>query len=478
MNQRDDEQQHGSDSDSDTDSGSASTSRGHTAAPDPTSTQRLAERGLRYGVVDPSSDAAVEAWVRAEQRGFHSPSPDAATLRSHRDVSRPQRLTGVWDDDPGNDMHAPGDTSEARAAEPVATISSWTTDLTLPGGVDIDLWAISAVTVSPTHAKRGIARALLEGELRTAANAGFAVAGLTVTEATLYGRYGFGIAALAANIEIDTARVRWSGVEPAGDIRVVDVADAPALLHDVHERARRASPGDVATFPGSWRLTLGVDSPDDPRTRARRAVRYRDESGDVTGVAVYRLTLESADFTKHTLELDHLVAANDEAASALWRFAVSMPLVATVKAPLRAVDDPVRWQLGDYRAAKVSIIDHHWLRVLDARALLAARIYAAAGHLVLSIRDTAGLADARVELEVDARGRAEARRVDAAAASGDDAAPELPIDVADLASLSLGGVPATTLARAGRLPGASARAIDVADRLFRASRAPWLSTWY
>ena len=54
------------------------------------------------------------------------------------------------------------------------------------------MWAISMVTVAATHRRRGIARGLLEGELRAAASAGVPMAGLTVTEATIYGRYGFG----------------------------------------------------------------------------------------------------------------------------------------------------------------------------------------------------------------------------------------------------------------------------------------------
>ena len=55
---------------------------------------------------------------------------------------------------------------------PVATIASWIGELTVPGGRGIPSCAISAVTVAPTHRRRGIARAMLEGELRTAAAAG------------------------------------------------------------------------------------------------------------------------------------------------------------------------------------------------------------------------------------------------------------------------------------------------------------------
>ncbi|MFP3813618.1 GNAT family N-acetyltransferase, partial [Bacillus sp. SIMBA_005] len=80
------------------------------------------------------------------------------------------------------------------SAFPVATTNAWVTPLTIPGGGELDMWAISMVTVAATHRRRGIARSLLEGELRAAVSAGVPMAGLTVSEATIYGRYGFGSA--------------------------------------------------------------------------------------------------------------------------------------------------------------------------------------------------------------------------------------------------------------------------------------------
>ncbi|MGU7753863.1 GNAT family N-acetyltransferase, partial [Klebsiella pneumoniae] len=77
----------------------------------------------------------------------------------------------------------------------MATVDSWVSELTVSPGRTIPLWSISAVTVAPTHRRRGIATAMLTGELRAAAAAGYALAGLTVTEATIYGRWGFSPAA-------------------------------------------------------------------------------------------------------------------------------------------------------------------------------------------------------------------------------------------------------------------------------------------
>ena len=92
-----------------------------TAPIDLRSEQRLAASGLRFALVDTNDPAALETWMQAESRGFH----EARITRAKLDVLLPavknRRTTGVWDD------------SSADTASPVATISTWTMHLTVPG---------------------------------------------------------------------------------------------------------------------------------------------------------------------------------------------------------------------------------------------------------------------------------------------------------------------------------------------------------
>lgn len=439
----------------------------HLAAPvDRASAARLALDDLRYDLVDLADDEAIGAWLRATTRGFHAPSPEAAGAEARLAFARQQRLTGVWR------------AGDAPADEPVATVNSWPQELTMPGGGTLPMWAVSSVTVAPTHSGRGIARALVEGELRTAAALGFAVSGLTVTESTLYERYGYGIAAEGADLEIDTRRVRWRGPATGGELAFVPLADAAGVLEEVHDAARRTSPGDVSTLDGFWHRVTGARTPDDADTRARRFVRYTDAAGAVTGALQHAVSDDANDVTRHVLEVQYLAAATDEAAAALWRFVLAVPLVATVKAPLRAVDDPVRWMVGDHRAVRATTRDHHWLRILDVPAALGAREYGASGALAISVRDELGFASGDWLLETGPDGRGRARRIEGAGAPARDDAPRLELDAAHLASLWLGGVRPDALARAGRIGASEPAGIAVADRVFHSPRAPWLSTWY
>ena len=122
----------------------------------------LSERGLDYRLVERDDDAAARAYIDAETRGFLGGEPTEDEAAEFRRAIASRRRIGVYDE------------ASVRPDVPVATINSWVGELTLPGDRIAPFWAISGVTVSPTRRRRGIARAMLEGELRTARDAGLA----------------------------------------------------------------------------------------------------------------------------------------------------------------------------------------------------------------------------------------------------------------------------------------------------------------
>ena len=223
---------------------------------DQSSVDRLAGEGLDYRVLDLDDPAAVESFQRALARGFLGAEPSAETLADGLPTVRSRRNIGVYEHD------------AAPAQRPVATIDSWVTPMTVPGG-EIGLWAISGVTVSGTHRRRGIARALLEGELRAAANAGVSIAGLTASEATIYGRYGFGSAVPVARFTVDTRRAGWDGPAPQGRIEYLEREQLADELGAVHERSRGARSGQVPGWRARWTGLAGLQSSDTDRDRVR-----------------------------------------------------------------------------------------------------------------------------------------------------------------------------------------------------------------
>lgn len=430
---------------------------------DPTSAAVLAAQNLRLGLVDTADAHAFNAWLRSDARGFHDTHPDDDTLDAQRAGVGYRRSTGVWD------------ATVPEPQDPVGTVSSWPTQLTVPGHTSVTAWAISAVTVAPTHRRRGVARALLEAELRTARDLGAPLAILTVSEATIYGRYGFGPAAMMADWKINTRRATWTGPRATGRVHFVSPESLRGIAPEIIEAARLACPGDIERWAALGDRVLGI-GPDKDRIKKLRIVRYDDADGIPQGFAAYTVTENGPDFSSHVLDVQNLVAATDDAYAGLWRYLIEMDLVEMVTAPLRRIDEAFVWQLSDFRAARKSNEhDHLWTRILDLTAALEARTYSAPGRIVLDVSDPLGFADELVLLEIGQNGSASVSPLDGEAPE-DAAALSLP--VADLGSMYLGGVSATSLLRAGRIAELRPGSADAADAAFRSSVTPWLGVWF
>jgi predicted acetyltransferase len=429
---------------------------------DATSVTLLADNGLRYGLVDTSDREAFAAWFQADSRGFHGPTMSREQIDSAFAGVTYRRTVGVWDE------------SLVTPEIPVATTSSWTEQLTVPGGNSIDAWAISSVTVSPTHRRQGIARSLLEGELRAAAGMGLPMAILTVSESTIYGRVGFGPAVFTADLSLETQRTKFSSGKGLGKLQPVSAEEFCTEAPLIFDRIRTSTPGQIRIWPLRWDQISGRAPGDEDYTKNTRIVRFDDGDGVPRGFVVYRVTGGEIDFTNHTLTVDYLLAENAEAYEALWRFVLEVDLVRQVKAGLRSVDEPLVWQLADRRAVTVTPVDHLWLRILDVPASLSARRYAGSARIGFDVSDALGFAQGRFLLETDEAGMPKVSRV--TKFPSDAAAVSLPIN--ELSSLYLGGVTASALVSAGRVHEVTDGAAAIVERTFHSSVTPWLSIWF
>jgi len=283
----------------------------------PRSAEALAAHGLEYRL---ATGDAFDGFAAAVDRGFLGERSAPERVAGWRQTIEGNRPIGVYDPrcpEPGT---------------PVGTVMSWIMDVTVDADSFLPMWSISEVTVSATHRRRGIARALLEGELRAAADAGVPIAGLTVSEATIYGRYGFGSAAHTASWKLDARRAGWLGPRPIegerpGRLDHVEREDLARDLAALNEATRGRRPGDIAGWPTLWQELAGL-KPGKPDAKVR-GVRYTDAEGAVRGVLAYSLENNPADFTRATLHVHAALADGVEAYAALWRYALEHDLVGT-----------------------------------------------------------------------------------------------------------------------------------------------------
>lgn len=420
-------------------------------------TDDLAGRGLVVRRVDDGLRTETDPWLEAVSRGFLGGERTDVQRDAFFAHTAYRRKIGVFDE------------TAPQPDVPVATFASWAAELTLPGGT-VAACAISSVTVDPTHRRRGILRSVMTGELRTAVERGLPVAILTVSESTIYGRFGFAPAALAAQWTIDARRARWVGPDAPGRIDFVTRAQGREIAAALHERVRAQTPGEIDMPGGHWDRFFGTRA-DVEKAEELRVVQYRSATGDVDGVALYKVTENEHDFAASTVDVLLLVAATDEAYAGLWRFLLTMDLIATVRAGELSVDEPLWWMIADQRAATVTVRDHHYTRILDVPAALSARTYDVADTVVLDVADPLGIASGVFLLTTDADGTAAVELVDEPPVG----VPTVTLGVAALSALLLGGVSPVTLARAGRLVADDAPALA---RLFASTVPPRLSFWY
>jgi predicted acetyltransferase len=433
--------------------------RHHDAGVDATEEARLAESGLGLRRVPNDDRERFGRWLDAVARGFLDEERTDEQRAAAFERLGQRRLIGVFD------------ASAPEPEVPVATFASWATELSVPGGRVVPSSAVSSVTVAPTHRRRGILRSMMDGELRVARAAKLPVSVLTVSESTIYGRFGYAPAAFGASWTIDAKRAAWLGPVPSGRIDFVSRERYREIAPVLHDRVRTASPGEIEMPHGHWDRLAGT-RPDAEKPGRHRAIQYTDATGEIQGALLYSLRENHDDFTKATLTVELLIAATPDAYAALWKFALEHDLVGTVRANELSLDEPLRWMISDQRAATVTARDHQYVRILDVPAALEARAYAQPAVVALDVTDPLGFAGGRWVLRVDAHGRGTVHEGEPDAA---EEAVSVSLGILELSAAYLGGVSLATLAAAGRVASSDA---EQAARVFAWPVTPRLSFWY
>jgi predicted acetyltransferase len=347
-------------------------------------------------------------------------------------------------------------------------------ELTLPGLTSIPVGGLTAISVLPTHRRRGILRAMILRHFEDVEARGEPVSALGASESVIYGRFGYGMATMFADYEIDPRHGAFlPGVATgAGRLRMLEPEEAAKVLPALYERYRAGQPGEVSRKPAWWERH--VRDPEWARDGFSRKVDvvYESEPGRVDGWVSYRTQERWPDgFPGNLAKVRMLVGLTPEADAALWRYVLDLDLVSTVRLIDRPVDEPARWRLADPRRLRTAHVgDQLWVRLLDLPAALRARRYATEGELVLEVTDALRPAN---------QGRwLLAGGPDGAACEPATAEPDLALDVATLGAAYLGGPRLAVLARASRVAELAPGALARADRMFMSDPAPLCTTHF
>lgn len=342
----------------------------------------------------------------------------------------------------------------------VGTADAVTSRMTLPGGAMVGHAAVTHIGVLPSFTRQRIATQLIRHQLRDIAARGEVVASLRASEATIYGRYGYGVASSSQTVEVHTARAALRrDVGPGGPVRLVDAAHAWDLLPRIYSENRPSRPGTIDR-PDVWWQGLRLRTESSPQPSY---VAVHGEPGSESGFARYRPVETERWFVsdQRTIAVEDFFAPTADAYLGLLRFLLGLDLIDRVVFWMLPIDDPLPLLLADRRAARVTAVhDETWLRVIDVPRALAARHYGDDNVVTIAVKDP---------MLPENSGRF---TIAASGAEPTDRRAQLDVGVEGLAAVLLGGATWRDLVVAGLARADDPSAIAVADRLFAVPDAP------
>jgi predicted acetyltransferase len=356
----------------------------------------------------------------------------------------------------------------------VGTAAAYTFDLTVPGG-QVPAAGVTWVSVAPTHRRRGVLSALMRHQLDGIHEAGREpVAVLWASEASIYGRYGYGRASWQLSFEVPRSSAAVLGApDPGLRVRLADPEESLELCAGVYDAVRAGRPG----FYGRderWHRRELFDAPSFRSGQSRlRVALVEDEQGTVRAYARYRTEARwsgpGGPGPQGVVHVREVQAVDGPAYATLLRYLADLDLTATLSMQRRPVDDPALDLLADPRRAQPRLGDALYVRLVDLPGALAARSYRDEVDVVLEVVDEQCPWNA-------GRWRLSAGEGGASCQPTSDPA-YLALPVAVLGAAYLGSARALSrAAAAGRVQERTPGALLAVDRAFTGDVEPWCPT--
>ena len=333
-------------------------------------------------------------------------------------------------------------------------------ELSVPGG-SLPCAGVTAVGTQPTHRRRGVLRAMMDAQLRDVHERGEPIAALWASEETIYGRFGYGLAAWAGELKVPH---EWDAfaepLELGGMTRFVTPEEARELFPPIYDAVRRERPG-MTSRSEEWWEDRHLRLPEDEAAAPKRFV-VVELDGEPQGYAIYRTHFSfEGGLPASRLAVREALGATPQATAAIWRYVLDVDWMSVVEVPYAPPDHPLFLLLALPRRARYRMHDSLWVRLVDVGAALAGRAYGEGGPLVLEVRDAVcEWNDGRWKL-------------DGGECSRTDEEPDLALDVSALGSAFLGAVPFEQLRAALRVEELREGAVRRADALFAWRPLPW-----
>ncbi len=415
--------------------------------------------------IRPISEGEFTAFYAVMEHAFNSTYPTDEELQHDLKVLEFDRTLAAFD---GADM--------------VGTAAAVTFQMSVPGDA-VAVAGVTAVSVLPSHRRRGILTSLMHRQLADIRDRGEAVAALFASEGGIYSRYGYG----AATGELDLTIRRGEGVmsvpgqdraRSAPRLRITEPRDATAELAKVYDSVMLDRPGLSARDDRWWDYVLWDPEHRRSGSSPLRCVIAEDDAGP-RGYALFSAKPEWDDHGNPcgVLRVRELMAADPAAHAAVWNDLLSRDLIGEVRARSRPVDEPLLWLLADRRRARPLIGDGLWIRLVDVPEALTRRRYSCAVDVVIEVTDDLFAENAgRWRLRAPGPAAGGEAATPRASCERTSAAADLTLPVLALGAAYLGGTRLGALAAAGLAGQTRPGALAALSAALSWEPAPWCPT--
>jgi predicted acetyltransferase len=344
----------------------------------------------------------------------------------------------------------------------VGGAGAFTFRMSVPGG-SVPAGGVTLVGVLPSHRRRGIMRAMMRDQLDDCLRRGEVAAYLWASEATIYGRFGYGLASRIGTLTLarDRAQFAWP-FEPRGTVRIVSLEEAAETFPPIYEQVFAQRPGMFERSQDWWKTRRLYDDPERRRGAGPLNRILLELDGEPAGYATYRVKQDWADgSSKGQVAIVEALAPTPDGTRELWRWLLDFDWTAEFSADLLPLDHPLFLLLAEPRRMRFRLNEGVWVRLLDIERALSGRTYAGDGAIVLDVTDPflPGVAG-RYRVTPDGTERS-------------DEDVDLRLDVTGLGSVYLGGFTFGDLVRGSRAEELTDGAADRADALFATGVEPW-----
>lgn len=346
----------------------------------------------------------------------------------------------------------------------VGTAAVFTFDMTVPGG-PAPCAGVTAVSVAPTHRRRGILTSMMRAQLDAVRDLGReAFASLWASEPVIYHRFGYGVASRRWHVTVPADDETLLGAPSEGSLRMVTAEEARTLCAPVYDGMRADRTGMISRSDVRWDVRI-ADLPGyrHGASKAKHVVYERD--GEVRGYAWYRTKGDWTDGRPNgQVRVKELAALDPDAHGAVWRFLLGVDLMRSVAWDNAPGDDAILTRLRDARGVKATITDGLHVRLLDVPRALTTRSYATSGTVTIEVSDPWGYAGGRWTLDASP---------DGATCEPASANADLTMSVEELGAVYLGDTTLRSLYEAGRVDEHTPGAAERASALLAWPRAAW-----